>query len=84
MRKVRRADKEFKELSYFVKWAGCSQEENTWEPPEGLVNAREIVEKFHRENPERLGPNLVEKYKEGFPQVAKQPLVVFTPTIRSS
>ena len=59
-RKVRRVDKEFKELRYFVKWAGCSEDENTWEPPEGLVNAREIVEKFHRENPGMPGPNLVE------------------------
>ena len=59
-RKVRRVDKEFKELCYFVNWAGCSEDENTWEPPEGLVNAREIVEKFHRENLGMLGPNLVE------------------------
>ena len=58
--KVRRVDKEFKELRYFVKWAGCSEDENTCEPPEGLVNAREVVEKFHRENPGMLGPNLVE------------------------
>jgi len=35
-RKLRRVDKEFKELRYFVKWAGCSEDENTWEPPEGL------------------------------------------------
>ena len=59
-RKVRRVDIEFKELRYFVKWAGCSEDENTWEPPEGLVNAREIVEKFHRENPGMPGPNLAE------------------------
>ena len=59
-RKVRRVDKEFTELRYFVKWAGCSKDENTWEPLEGLVNAREIVEKFHRENPGMPGPNLVE------------------------
>ena len=57
---VRRVGKEFKELRYFVKWAGCSEDENTWEPLEGLVNAREIVEKFHRENPGMPGPNLVE------------------------
>ena len=59
-RKVRRVDKEIKELRYFVKWAGCSQDENTREPPEVLVNAMEIVEKFHRENPGIPGPNLVE------------------------
>ena len=59
-RKVSRVDKEFKELRYFVKWAGCSEDEYTREPPEGLVNAREIVEKFHRENPGMPGPNVVE------------------------
>ena len=59
-RKVRRVAKEFKELRFFVKWAGCSEDENTWEPPAGLVNAREMVEKFRGENPEMLGPNLVE------------------------
>jgi len=58
-RKVRRVNKEFKELRYFVKWAGCSEGENTWEPPEGLGNTREDVENFHMENPEMPGPNLV-------------------------
>ena len=58
--KVRRVDKVLKGLRYFVKWAGCSEDENTWEPPEGLVNAREIVENFHRENPGMPGHNLVE------------------------
>jgi len=59
-RKVRRVNKEFKELRYFVKWARCSEDENTWEPAEGLGNAREEVEKIHRENPEMPGPNLDE------------------------
>jgi len=59
-RKVRRVNKEFKQLRYFVKWAGCSEDENTWEPPDGLGNAREEVEKFHRKNPEMPGPNLDE------------------------
>ena len=59
-RKVRRVDKEFKELLSLVKWAGCSEDENTWEPREGLVNAREKVENFHRENPGMPGPNLVD------------------------
>jgi len=35
-------------------------DENTWEPPEGLENAWEEAEKFHRENPEMPGPNLDE------------------------
>ena len=59
-RKVRRVEKEFKELCYFVKWAGCSEDENTGEPPAEWVHGREILEKFDRENPGIPGPNLVE------------------------
>ena len=51
--------------------AGGSGDENTWEQPEGLENAREEVENFHRENPEMLGPNLHEWHEKGFPQVDK-------------
>ena len=40
------------EIRYFVQWAGCSEDKNTWEPPESLENAQELVEAFHRENPE--------------------------------
>ena len=49
-----------KELRYFVKWKRCAEDENTWEPPEGLKNAQEEVERFHRENPEMPGPREVE------------------------
>jgi len=70
-RKVRRVNREFKEHQYFVKWAGCSEDENTGEPPEGLENAREEVEGFHRENPKMPGPNLAEYYEKGFPQLDK-------------
>ena len=58
--KVRRVNTEFKEFRYFVKWAECSDDENICEPLEGLVNAREIVENFQRENPGMPEPNLVE------------------------
>jgi len=40
-KKVRRRNKRMRELRYFVKWKGCSEDENTWEPPEGLDNAQE-------------------------------------------
>jgi len=30
-----------KELHYFVKWKGCEEDENTWEPLEGMKNAQE-------------------------------------------
>ena len=44
-----------KELRYFVKRKGCAEDENPWEPPEGMKNAWEEVERFHRENPEMPG-----------------------------
>jgi len=47
----------FEELRYFVKWRGCSEDENTWEPPEYLERAQELVKDFHREHSDmpRLG-----------------------------
>ena len=45
---------------YFVKWKGCAEDENTWEPPEGMNNAQDEVERFHRESPEMPGPGEVE------------------------
>ena len=56
-RRVHGRPRTLQELHYFVKWKGCSEDENTWEPPEHLANAQEFVEQFHLENPEmpRLG-----------------------------
>ena len=51
-RRVRGRPRTFEEIRYFVKWKGCSEDENTWEPPGHLENTRELVEDFHRENPE--------------------------------
>ena len=55
------------EIRYFVKWAGCSEDENTWEPQESSENAQELVEAFYRENPEmpKLGWGWMTK--KGFP-----------------
>jgi len=56
-RRIRGRTRTFEELGYFVKWRVCSEVENTWEPPEHLERAQELVEDFHRENPDmpRLG-----------------------------
>ena len=56
-RRIRGRPRTMQELRYFVKWKGCSEDENTWEPPEYLGNTQEMVEQFHVENPEmpRLG-----------------------------
>jgi len=48
-----------KELRYLVKWKGCAEDEDTWEPPEGMRNAQEEVERFHRESLEMQGPRQV-------------------------
>ena len=59
-RRVGRRNRTFKELSYFVKWKECAEDENTWEPPEGLTNAQELVDRFHRQNPDMPGLAAVE------------------------
>jgi len=53
-REVRGRNKQMREVRYFVKWKGCSEDENTWEPPASLENAQQLVEGFHQENPEML------------------------------
>jgi len=55
--RVRGRTRIFEELRYFVKCSGCSEDENTWEPPEHLEQGEELVEDFHKENPDmpRLG-----------------------------
>ena len=48
---VRRGHR-MQEIRYFVKWAGCSEVENTWQLPQSWENDEEMVEEFHRDNPE--------------------------------
>jgi len=60
MRKVRGRDKPIKERGYFVQWKGCADDENTYEPPEGMQNSQEEVETFQRESPEIPGLREVE------------------------
>jgi len=59
-RKVPGSNKRMKEHRYFVKWKGCEEDENTWEPPKGMKNAQEEVERSDRESPEMLGQGEVE------------------------
>ena len=35
-------------LYYLVHWKGYSPEEDSWEPVEGLTNAQELIDKFHK------------------------------------
>ena len=55
------------EIRYFVNWAECSEDENTWETPESLENAEELVEAFHGENPEMPKLDWGWMKKKGFP-----------------
>jgi len=51
-RKVRARNKRMRKLRYFVKCQGSCEDENTWEAPESLENAQELIESFHPENPD--------------------------------
>ena len=39
-------------VQYLVQWKGYAREHNQWEPGSNLKNAKRLVDKFHRENPE--------------------------------
>ena len=55
-----------RQLRYFVKWKGCSEEENTCEPPESLENTQELPEGFHQENPDMQSRADVEQGRKVF------------------
>lgn len=41
------------EVKYLVKWKGCENEENTWEPVRHLKKAQRLLKAFHQNHPER-------------------------------
>ena len=43
-------------LYYLVDWLGYSPSECTWEPIENVTNARALLDDFHRQNPNKPGP----------------------------
>jgi hypothetical protein len=45
-----------RKLHYLVQWAGYSYVRTSWEPAENLEGARELVEEFHRDHPEKPKP----------------------------
>lgn len=38
-------------LQYLVRWKGYGPEENSWEPEANLKNAKTMITKFHKDNP---------------------------------
>ena len=43
-------------LEYLVHWEGYPREEDSWEPAKHVTKAPELVEEFHRQNPQRPSP----------------------------
>ena len=43
-------------LYYLVDWLGYSHSERTWEPIENVTNARALLDDFHRQYPDKPGP----------------------------
>ena len=58
--KVQGRNQTMKELVDIVKWKPCVEDDNTWEPPEGMKNAQEVMERFDTESPEMPGQGEVE------------------------
>ena len=45
-----------KKLYYLVDWLGYSPSERTWEPVTNLANAQALLDDFHRQYPDKPGP----------------------------
>ena len=43
-------------LYYLVDWLGYSPSKRTWEPRENVTNTSALLEDFHRQYPEKPGP----------------------------
>jgi len=43
----------YRKLHYLIQWAGYNHIRTSCEPAEHLENARDLVDEFHRERPDR-------------------------------
>jgi hypothetical protein len=50
-------------LQYHVKWKEYGYGEDPWQPAENLLNAPQLIEEFHNQNPKAAGPKLTNKRK---------------------
>ena len=41
-------------LYYLMHWKEYSPEEDSWEPVEGLNNAQELINEFHKQHPQAI------------------------------
>ena len=40
-------------LQYLIRWKGCPDTDNTWEPASNVKNAAKLVEQFHKRYPHK-------------------------------
>jgi hypothetical protein len=50
-----------KKLSFYIKWEGYSNAHNSWEPYNGVLNVRELIEEFYKANKRATGVKEWEK-----------------------
>ena len=43
----------YRNLHYLIQWAGYNHIRTSWEPAEHLEHARDLVDEYHRERPDR-------------------------------
>ncbi len=53
--KILNSKRERNRIKYLVRWTGHGQQEDSWEPAVHLANAKELLQKFHMENPNAAG-----------------------------
>ena len=43
-----------RKLQYEVKWEGWDEGQVSWEPADNVANAKELIEEFHKDNPDAV------------------------------
>ena len=56
-------------IFYKVKWKGYRPHEWSWEPENHVEHAKELVEKFHQQNPTKSKPRHVRNQKIKIPMI---------------